>query len=71
MEVAEKAALYFRRDPNDLREKIEFLEKNLEELHVMRKRAYEIYKERYTAKKMVEAFESLMRREIIKTSFFH
>lgn len=60
-EVAGRAALYFKKDPTDLKKRIEYLEKNVSKLNAMREMAYEIYKKRYTVKNMVETFESFIR----------
>jgi rhamnosyltransferase len=54
-EVAEKSALYFKKDPDDLKKKIELLEGNWERTRLM-KDAYTVYKRKYTVEIMLGAF---------------
>jgi rhamnosyltransferase len=54
-EVAEKSALYFKKDPDDLKKKIELLEGSLERARLM-KDAYTVYKRKYTVEIMLDAF---------------
>jgi len=54
-EVTEKSALYFKKDPNDLKEKIESLERGLEKVRLM-KEAFAVYKRKYTIENAVNAF---------------
>lgn len=54
-EVAEESALYFKKDPDDLKEKLELLEGTFDRTPFM-KNAYRVYKERYTVDKMVDLF---------------
>jgi rhamnosyltransferase len=60
VEVAKNAALYFKKDPVDLKEKIMVIENDVAKLYSMRKEAYNVYKREYTADHMVSAFEKLL-----------
>jgi hypothetical protein len=58
-EVAEKSALYFKKDPDDLRKKIELLEGNLERTRLM-KDAYAVYERKYTVEIMLDTFTKFL-----------
>jgi rhamnosyltransferase len=54
-EVAEDSALYFEKDPNDLKEKIRLLDSGLDTRHMVEK-AYATYRRKYTPEIATEAF---------------
>jgi glycosyltransferase involved in cell wall biosynthesis len=58
-EVAEKSAIYFTRDVNDLKEKIEALEKNPLQAN---REAYRLYKEKYSADNILFEFANLVNK---------
>jgi rhamnosyltransferase len=54
-EVAEDSAIYFTKDPNDISKKIDYVEK-ISDFSKIRKRAYAIYRKKYTAEGAVDVF---------------
>ena len=60
-ETAEAAALYFKKKPDELAEKIDFVERNPERVCPLMKMAYETYCRKYTVEKMFSAFEAFLR----------
>jgi rhamnosyltransferase len=60
-EVGEDAAIYFKKDPGDLREKIVDLERSEDCERSIRSRPYSVYLRKYTVEKMVDGFEELVR----------
>jgi rhamnosyltransferase len=60
-EAAECSALYFQKDPNSLKEKIELLESGLETSN-LKKEAYLTYKRKYTVEIMVNEFTMFVMR---------
>jgi glycosyltransferase involved in cell wall biosynthesis len=61
-ETSEAAALYFTKKPNDLAEKINFVERNPEFVHLLKSKAHETYLRKYTIQEMVIAFEGFLNR---------
>ena len=61
-EVAEDAAIYFSRIPDDLKRKIDNLETTQNDLSVKASMSYSLYKKKFTVKRMVDLLEKLIRR---------
>jgi glycosyltransferase involved in cell wall biosynthesis len=59
-EVAEDSAIYFKKDANDLKKRIEDLERETNK--GPNEEAYEIYKKKYSAEKTINAFVELVNR---------
>lgn len=55
-ETAENAAIYFKKDPNDLKEKMKTLENGGLDRTTLMEEAYAIYKRKYTVDIMVKEF---------------
>jgi len=59
-EVAESSAIYFKKDADDLREKIDLLEAGLADHTKLKNDAYAVYKKKYTAEEAVDVFSEFM-----------